>query len=542
MGTLIRLHLRTRWIFITAWLVPLFALVVVAVPGYYSVYPNDAAFEAMLPTLVTNAGMKAVYGPIDYDFSLPAVAIWENHSYVLILGSVMMVLLAASMTRVQEENGITELVRAQGLTARVPTLAAAAVIVLIGVVFAAASAAGLYYGHTVTDEVTVSGSILGGLAAGTCMTAMGAVGVVLAQLAGTGRAARGYGLAAVAVAFVLRAVADVNDIGWLRWLSPLGWRDIVAPFTADEAWWPLLYVTAFIILAFHLALGMATSREVGATWPATSARAGTKHSAPGTVDAGAAALVPGYGHWGLRWRLDRMTAVWWGVAVVATAVGFASLTADMVELLKSSPGAADFVPGMLDGDAIEAAFLAHMGVFAGTLLCCAAVHLATSAAGDERHGWLIPEHTSGTTHRTPYVVAWVFTVLTVVAISAIAAPLTMWAAQSSTDKDLTEPGLWLLASFAPGAIATAGLATLLAAAAPRWSGLAWIPVAFSGVVSYLYELLNLPEWMQDWSLVGHPVFVESEGYDWVATAVLVAIGIAGAVIGAVLADRRNSVG
>src|SRR5699024_2542430 len=88
-----------------------------------------------------------------------------------------------------------------------------------------------------------------------------------AQIAGTPRGARGLGMAYVAVAFAVRAYAGVREIDWLRWLSPLGWRDIVNPYSGDRVW-PLVVMLVVTVALMAGAVAVSGARDLGAVWPA----------------------------------------------------------------------------------------------------------------------------------------------------------------------------------------------------------------------------------------------------------------------------------
>lgn len=90
-----------------------------------------------------------------------------------------------------------------------------------------------------------------------------AIGALTSQLAGTGRQANGLAAAIFAVCFLIRMVADaVSSLGWMRWISPLGWAENVHPFRGSQPL-ALLPIAPLAIGAAALAVTLAGRRDVG---------------------------------------------------------------------------------------------------------------------------------------------------------------------------------------------------------------------------------------------------------------------------------------
>src|SRR5262249_58191356 len=88
-------------------------------------------------------------------------------------------------------------------------------------------------------------------------------GALVSQLASTRRLALELGTAVLAVAFVLRVIADTaSSLGWMRWLTPLGWGEEVRPFTDPQpAVFLLMGGVAAVLIA--LAWRIAQGRDIG---------------------------------------------------------------------------------------------------------------------------------------------------------------------------------------------------------------------------------------------------------------------------------------
>jgi ABC-2 type transport system permease protein len=88
------------------------------------------------------------------------------------------------------------------------------------------------------------------------------VGAVASQVAPTRRMATGLAGAVLAVALLLRMVADTSSAGWLRWATPLGWAEEVRPFAGARP--AVLVLPALAALALLLvAARLERRRDIG---------------------------------------------------------------------------------------------------------------------------------------------------------------------------------------------------------------------------------------------------------------------------------------
>ena len=93
---------------------------------------------------------------------------------------------------------------------------------------------GLWLG-CVAGGLPAGGSAYMALATLTPALVFAGVGALACQLAPTRRVALELGMAALAVLFVLRVVADTSSgAGWLRWGTPLGWAEELRAFAGPH--------------------------------------------------------------------------------------------------------------------------------------------------------------------------------------------------------------------------------------------------------------------------------------------------------------------
>ena len=198
--------------------------------GYASTYPTVRSRLAFAHSFGGNAALRLFYGQPHDLGSIDGYTAWRVGGTLAIAAAVWGVLAAIRATRAEEDSGRTELVLAGALTRRTLLVAALTAI--------AAGAAGLWL-------LTWLGFVIGGLPAGggaylalaivSVTVPFVGVGALAAQLAPNRRTALALAGALVAASLLVRALADTGSgVGWLRWLSPLGWAEEMRPFAGPR--------------------------------------------------------------------------------------------------------------------------------------------------------------------------------------------------------------------------------------------------------------------------------------------------------------------
>ncbi|MDO5700397.1 MAG: hypothetical protein Q4P36_02865 [Bowdeniella nasicola] len=527
MGALLSTMVRTRRGFLLAWLLSLVGFVAVTPVIYHSAYPDPADLEALLPSFENNLGVRVMYGRLPDPFSFGAMATWEVGALTAILGGLMALLLAVRLVRGAEEDGVTEMVRVTGMERRTPMAAASVVVfgacLALGIGVAAVTLAN----RALVPEIQIRGSIYYGVALAIISSFFGALGLLTSQISVTARQARGLGLAVLAAAYVARAIADVNEIAWLRALSPLGWRDVIGPYTHDRAL-PALGTALVVALVAALAWYVAGRRDLGAPWPARSDRAarGTRR-------------YRGYGPLRLRLHLERSTITWWMIALLAISSVWGSISGDMGKVLDDSPQTRAYLEGLGGQGAAETVYLLAIGPFFAIVVACAVVYVAGSAHRDETAGILTGELASGICVRTAYWHSTLIAFVTAVLTSVLGALVFAAAADGATDVDVWDTAWWAGVSALPPAIAVLGLTVLLAGFLPRWTALAWAPVAVSGFMTFFGPLLDVPDWVQDLTLFNWAIGQQDGSLEWTGSIVLTACGVLLCALGIWAVGRRD---
>ena len=473
-GPLLRLAWRRdRWVIVGC----VFVLVMTAygsMAATLSLYANPADAAAGAKLMADNPSLTSLYGPLP---SLTAQGIGVLKT--IMLGSLFTAFLAFAIvrrhTRTEEEDGRFELV-AGGVVGRRAPLAAAVLLALATVVATGAlSALSL-----LPTGVDATGSLALGaveIVAGLVMTGITAVAV---QLTATTRGAGGIAIAALGLAFVVRAMGDASPSHGqgLVYASFLGWAEQVSPFGANRVWW-LVPAAALTAALLAVADALLQRRDLGSgLWAAR----------PGPSRAAARLGSP----LGLAWRLHRGALLGWtiGYAVLGLVVGS---IAGSVDQIAASPGVADMLRKMSGGtgslvDVFFGAELRFLAIGAAAYGIATTLRLRSEEASGRAEVVLATRVGRFTWLGSHTVIACAGS-LWLLAVAGATAGLSSGASTATGLGDLLPAAL----ATAPAVLLCVALTTLLFGFLPRWSGLAWALLALFVLLGELGALLKLPD-------------------------------------------------
>jgi len=226
--------------------------------GYRSAYPTLSDRVAFARSFANNKAVRLFYGEPHDLLSVSGYAAWRVGGTLAIFAAIFGLLAAVRALRTEEDAGRAELVLA-GLVGRGGAYWAAMAGIGMGVAL-------LWLGEFagfVLGGLPVGGSAYLALATVSVVPVCVGVGAVASQLAPNRRLALELGGTIVAGMFLLRVVADTTSgVGWLRWLTPMGWAEELRPFASER---PLVIVLSLALSALLLCAGawMSVRRDVG---------------------------------------------------------------------------------------------------------------------------------------------------------------------------------------------------------------------------------------------------------------------------------------
>ena len=521
---LLGLLVRRLRLVLLAWFVPLWVLIPVILAGYRKVYPSLADRGMLVEQMRRTPATKLLYGELRLPGTLGQLLTWEVGTYVTVCIALMAVLITASVSRRDEELGLIELARSAG-AGRWALFASGVVVVWSAIsLFGAIAGLILTLLNASYDELSVGGAWA---FCGTVVLvgwAFSAATLIGAQLARTGAGARGLGLGCLAVAFAARVVADQVGAGWLRWRTPMGWRDLIEPYSGNRfALMPIMTLACLLLLLAAAAL-----------------HAGREYSA---------AYLPGRGDSDRRWRLRGYEDLlvrnglsgWatWLVAVVAVSALFGTMSGAVTDLLQPGSPTAQWVGTASGGGDPVRQFLSLLTKFTVLMILVFAAARVGGLLADERAG--SAEMMLATGQRRARLlagrcaVAVAFSLLLLLAGGAALAGATTL--QVTEHQAFSRAIVFTVSQFT-GVLAVVGVCAALIGLAPRLIGLSWAVIAWSAFTQFFGRLVELPDWAVDLSVLGHQVDAAGQ-WAWRPHAVLLTVGLTGIVVGLVGYSRRD---
>ena len=524
-GPLVRLMLRRDRIKLPAWALGTGMLVLYVGAAVPAVAPTIEELGSIVPMLQQPVG-RMFTGPA-YGLDAPTyerVFASGYALYVYLLAALMNIMLVTRHTRLEEQSGRAELVRANVAGRHAPLTAALVVAVITNALTAL-----VVLGAALAVGFELPGALLVAAATGAVGLAFAGITALTVQLSGFSRGAAGIAGLVLGASFVLRAVGDMAAIGGsaLSWASPLGWAAQTAPFVLDR-WWPLLLHVALAVVTTAAAFALQRRRDLGAGLVATR---------PGRPQAAPALGTP----WGLAARLQRGPALAWGIALVAMALVDALFAQVMVESVDDLPDAFKDVFG---ADALLAGYIAFLGVFSGYLTAAYVVYAVQALRGEEKAGRAEAVLATPTSRAAwaggHYATIGAAAVVIMLAAGVLAG---VGAAAVTGDWGLLPETAFTHVNLIPAVLVVLGVCALLHGWAPALlAPVGWALVAVMVFVGNFAAMMDAPEWVIKLSPLSYPAHYPVEDLEVRTLVVLLVIAIALVALGLVGLRRRQVVG
>ncbi len=529
-GVALRFMLRRDRVRLPAWTLGLTALMAYFANALPMIFGDEDALET-LTVFVTNPAM-ALIGGRGYgfdDITLPRFLVGMYGVFVMLGAALMNITTISRHTRAEEQAGRAELVRANVVGRHAQLTAALVLAAGMNVVLAVLTGAALV--GSAMDPQPASSAFLFAASIAAAGLAFAGVAAVTAQLSPYSRAASGTAGAVLGAAFAVRGLGDMSaaqdgGLGWLSWLSPLGWAQQTAPFTHDR-WWPLaLPVLLFVVLA-AVAYVLQGRRDLGAGL--LPDRLGAAH-APDWL-AGPLALA---------YRLQRPSLIGWSVGVLVAGIAFGAFAQPMEEGVAGMPDEiVDLMGG--SGEIIEG-YLGFMGLYFALMVTAYALLSVQGLRGEELGVRTEPVLATPVSRS-----GWLWSWCAVTALGALWLLLLagigegLGAAATVGDWRLFGPTVLGHVAHAPEVWFFLGLGAAVYAAAPRLVGVVWVAFALAVVLSLFGPMLEPPQVLLDLSPFQHVGQHPAEAVSWAAAAVLAIGGPALVAVGTAAFRRRDLV-
>jgi len=349
-----------------------FALTIVSsILAYESTYGTAAERTKLLTGLAANSGLRALFGQAREIDTVAGFTAWRTLGLLPLIAGVWGLLVATRLLRGEEESGRWDTLLAGPLTRSRATLASLAAVGAGTLALLVPTAAALLLAGVVPGDLDLGGALWLALALCAAAPAFAAVGALTSQLAASRREAAALAAAVFVAAFMLRVAADGSaTLGWLRWLTPLGWIEELRPLTGDRLL-PLAPLVAWTAGLVALAARIARRRDADGALLGHGDDRAPRHVLLGSPAAFA-----------VRESLGGL--IGWALGLGLTAFVYGFLTHAVADLARESAGLRKHVQSTVGA---QVDVLSGEGYLAVALALYAASH-ATAAREEEASGRL----------------------------------------------------------------------------------------------------------------------------------------------------------
>lgn len=518
-GQMLRLYLRRDRIIAPAWSLLIGLMPALQVVSVKDLYATQQQLDSFATTTAASPALLAMYGPV-FNSSLGSIGTWKAGAMYAMI-AIAAVLTVIRHTRVEEETGRAELVGATSI-GRFAGLTGALLLT-----FGAAAVAGIACAASLlAADLPAAGSVAWGAALAASGFVWAAVAAVAAQLSNGARIARGVALGALGAAFAVRAVGDAGN-GVLSWFSPLGWCLQIRPY-AEERWWVLVPLAAVAAGATLLAYQLLRTRDLGA---------GLLADRPGPAAAGRVLSGPV----GLAWRLQRGSMLGWTVGFGLYGLLIGGAVNSIGGMLDDSGTLQDVVTALGGSDDLEKSFIAY----AITMLAAAAAAYSVSSVlrlHEEENSGRAEAVLAAAVGRVRYASSHLLFAIAGPAVALLVSGIGIGVVWGATDGDVVGKlgqSLGAVAVQLPAVWVVTAIALLLFGVVPKYAPLAWAVLSAMIVIVLLGSLGTFPQWLMDLVPFVHPPKLPGASFALAPIAWLLAVTIAGTVLGLAAFRRRD---
>ena len=520
-GSLLRLSFRRDRIRIPIWISLLVTIVYVSSRAVADIYPTQASRLAAANAINDSSALLAMFGRIYDPTSIGAIGLVKLIAFGAAGVAVLSGLITIRHSRAEEESGRLDLIGA-AVVGRKSALTAAlltSVVTSIALGFMASLA-------LMAADLPVSGSLAFGAAWAGAGIAFAGIAAIAAQISRSSRGATGLLAGSIGVAYLLRALGDSTQrIGWLTWVTPLGWVHHIQPF-ASEKWWVLALLFGFSVITTGVAFALAARRDLGS---------GLLADMPGPEEAGTALSTP----LALAWRLERTSFIAWTAAFVVLGSVVGGVAGNVGEFLNTETGRQ--MMELLGGEkGLVNAYLAAELSFVGIFIAAYGVHVVLRLKSEETLQRAELLFSYGVTRMrwaaSQIAVAFVGTVVLAASAGVSAGIARAYQTRESADFIAILGGALIQL---PAAWVVIGLCVVGYGLSARLANLGWSALVLFLLITEVGALLKLPHGVIDLSPFSHTPKLPGSPVSIEAVVILVVTGASLVALGLGLLSRRD---
>ena len=503
----------------------LFAAVAYIQPvAYRRAYPTISSRLAFAHSFGENKAIRLFYGQPYNLLTVGGYSAWRVGGTLTIFAAVWGLLGSVRALRAEEDAGRAELVLAAAVGRRTAYLSAMTAVGAGAVILLLAAFVGL-----VAGGLPAGGSAYLALAVASVAAVFAGAGALTSQLAPTRRIATELGVAALALSFLLRVVADTSTHSWLRWATPLGWAEELRPF-ADPRPVVLVLPLAAGATLFAIAMRIAATRDVG------SGLLAAHDSAPPRLRLLSSPTAQAL-------RNERASLIAWGcgtgafafiIGVIAKSISSAGISTSVRREIKKLGSGSILTPSGYLG------FTFLFFVLAISLFAVSQIGAARNEEAGEQLETLLALPVS----RRRWLAGRLALATAAATVLSLATGALAWAGAASAGARVSLPRMLEAgANCLPVALLFLGIAALCYALVPRAAtGMAYGFVSVAFLWQLFAALLGAPHWLVAVSPFEHVGLVPAQPFQADAAVTMLAIAATSALTALGAFQRRDILG
>jgi polyether ionophore transport system permease protein len=503
----------------------IFGLVVVStIESIVKAYPS---VSGRLQLAQTSQSFAFIAGTGHHLETVAGYTVWKVLTTTAFIGAIWGLRTSIGLLRGEEDAGRWELLLAGQTTRRRATAEALVGLgVALAAMFIVTAVVTVLAGRLPGARFTIDGSLLFAAAMVSGAAIFLGVGAVASQLAATSGQAAMLTTAFLGVSYVIRVLADSSTSrGWLRWATPMGWIENVQPL-ADPQPLALVPIFGLVLVCVATTVVLAGRRDLNAS---------VLHESEGRLRK----VIWLRGPIGLALRLNRGAAVGWLIGVGGTCALLGSVAHAYATLLNSSP-AIEAALGRLGVRRVAEGYLGIEFFMVEMIVTLMAASQIVSIRDEEATGRLdnllvlpVP--------RLAWLAGRLAVSLTLILLAGLTAGLSSWLGSATQHTGVSLPTLLeagLNACVAP--VLVLGVGGLVLGVLPRLTAaVVYGLIAWSLVIDLLAAFIRGNDWLRDSSVFTHIALAPAARVDWGTNTIVVLIGLAAVVVGAIAFQRRD---
>jgi ABC-2 type transport system permease protein len=496
--------------------------------SYVSTFPTEASRQALATSFTGDSGFTVLFGSIAHIDTVGGYTVYKTYVFLTTIGAIWAALAATRLLRGEEDAGRWQLMLA-GRTnaARATTATLLALVAAMGVVFAGTTILVLAVGAKPDVGFSAADSLIYGLTTAAAPLVFAAVAATCSQLAQTRRLATGLSMAVFGVCFVIRMIGDSNPSAhWLLWLTPLGWVELVEPFTTNDLR-PFVPIVLLTAVAGGVAVMLASRRDAGAGAIATNEVRPPR----------AAGLRSPLG---LATRLNFPVLLAWLVGVTATSFVFGIVTKAVADAIDSSGSVTSVLSELGAQGSSALQYLGAVFLITGAVLALVPASQIGPARDEEASGRLSQLLAAPVTR-----VAWLAGRVALAAVALIVfgvlAGVAGWLGVASQGLSVDFGKLVVAGiNIVPAALLALGVGVFMLGVLPRYATIAvYAIVGWSLIIDLLGSLITGLDFLTHLSLFHYVALAPSEDPNWASLGIMTLIAVLLTIAGIALFTRRD---